>query len=314
MKKRIMVFLISISLIGGVLFLLLPSNKNNDAINTLDIEESEQFLSEQGNTVAYGIKDTHGNIIDTGTEIPLENNSASIIFSLDHNIDEEREYMLLVFQDYKLSDYFVENSKEKTNNYKFNMNPNSTKEFNLSIDIDKSSQELSLVVIRKPAYQLEEMDFNRANILGETLSGRYTVNDKTNISKHREIIETKPDLILEDGTYDDLAIYNNIERMKVAMTGTVGEELSLSVGNSWGEDITYAIIALTDWKQDVIIGDKEVIFTTVKNESRNVFNFQLPNKEANFQFISFPFAYQVSENNYQSHYVFDTFRVLIQED
>ncbi|WP_249599516.1 hypothetical protein [Peribacillus frigoritolerans] len=56
------------------------------------------------------------------------------------------------------------------------MKPNSSINFNVTVPIRSDSSELTFVIVQKPEYKLKELDLNRAGILEQVLSIRYSIN------------------------------------------------------------------------------------------------------------------------------------------
>lgn len=315
MKKYHIILVLSVLILLGVYFLFnssfyseLFSNKGSITSGTNDNGKRED-----GNTIAYGLKNVNGENIDNGSVLNSENNEVTVYVSLDHNINEDREYGLLVFEDYKQKKFKVENNEQELNKYFFEMRPRSSLDIKVSAPIKSNSSELTFLLVKKPEYKLKENDLNRAAVLEEVLSMRYSINKTVSTSKE-ELKEGKSKAIKRDGLNDYLFVTNSTEKLQFIFTETEGEKLTLSAGNDTNTEIRYAILALKDWEQDIIIDNNEVLYTTVPPESRRIFDFKLPNveRESNFQFIALPFPYEVSSDNYMSQQAFSSFRIVIQ--
>jgi len=262
------------------------------------------------NTIEYGLYSSNGKYIDNGSTISPVNNEANVNVSINHNLNEQREYGLIVLEDFKQVSFKLKNKKEFTK-YLFTMKPNSSEDIGVRIPIKSNKQELTILLIKKPSYKLKEMDLNRASILEEVLSMRYPINHKSKLDNSKQI---EPDATVKDGLNEGMFITNDIHKLQSVMVGKEGEKLWFSTGNDTSKSLKYAIIALKDWKQTNVIDNQEVLYTTVPGLQRKIFSFTLPTvkDDSNFQLIAFPYPYQVSMDNYVSQQVFGSFRTVIE--
>ncbi|MFU2018543.1 hypothetical protein ACM6Q7_26515 [Peribacillus butanolivorans] len=127
--------------------------------NIVDIEkEREVTNADEYGSVGYGLKNLKGKHIDEGSTLNSKDNEMSVVASVDHYIDEDRKYALLVFEDYKQVKFKVENKEQEVNKYFFEMKPNSSINFKVSVPIRSDSIELTFVIVQKPEYKLKELD------------------------------------------------------------------------------------------------------------------------------------------------------------
>jgi len=262
------------------------------------------------NTIEYGLYSSDGKYIDNGSTISTENDEVNVNISINHNLNERREYGLIVLEDFKQVSFKLKNKKEFTK-YLFTMSPNSSKDIGVKIPIKPNTNELTILLIKKPSYKLKEMDLNKASILEEVLSMRYPINHKNKLDNLKQI---EPDAIVKDGLNESMFITNDIHKLQSVVVGKEGEKLWFSTGNDTSKSLKYAIIALKDWKQTNVIDNQEVLYTTVPGLQRKLFSFTLPTvkDDSNFQLIAFPYPYQVSKDNYVSQQAFGSFRAVIE--
>lgn len=296
-----------------LIFIVTSGDSTDDKVNHKNITnhiDSDIDNRHSGNTIAYGLKSIEGENIDNGTVLSIEDNQVNVFVSIDHNIDEKREYGLIILEDFKQVEFRVDDQKD-LNKHFFYMEPNSSMDIKVTLSVNKNSNELTFLIIKKPNYVLREMDFVRVGILEEVLSLRHPLNHGKS-SKVAEI--AKPDSIVKDGLNEYIFVTNNKEKLQSVIMEIEGSNLLLSNGNDTDRPITYAILAFKDWEQSKIIRNKNVLFTTVSPNERQLFDFKLPqvSKDTNFQFIALPYPYEVSEDNYISQQAFGSFRVLIQ--
>ncbi|MCU7712924.1 MULTISPECIES: hypothetical protein [Priestia] len=260
-------------------------------------------------TIEYGLNSLDGQYIDNGSVLTSENDEVNVNVSINHNLNEQREYGLIILEDFKQMPFSLGNQK-KLSTYFFTMNPNSSKDILVKIPVKEHTKELTFLLIKKPSYKLKEMDLNRASILEDVLSMRYPVKP----NKVDSLKEVKPNTVIKDGLNEQMFITDDKNKLQSVVVAKEGEKLLFSTGNNSNKSIRYAVIALKDWKQTKIIDDKEVVYTTVQKASRNLFDFTLPhvNKDSNFQLLAFPYPYQVSEDNYESQETFGSLRTVIE--
>ncbi|MFP7474643.1 hypothetical protein SFC55_27030 [Niallia taxi] len=310
--KYYIVITIFIILISSSYFLYNTLNDNSSKVTANTRENQSNSINRlAANTIAYGLENTKGEYIDNGSTLNQQNNSISVNVSIDHNLDENRDYGLIVLEDFKQVPFKIEEDEQEFTKYIFSMSPNTSKDIKVTFPVNLNAQEVTFLVIKKPNYKLKEMDFNRAAILEEVLSMRYPINQA---KKRDNVKETEPDNIINDGLNENMFVTKDKKKLQAVFEETEEKELSFSVGNDTEQPMRYAIVAFRDWEQNEIINNQDVIYTTVPSGVRQIFDFNLPNvdKETNFQLIALPFPYEVSKENYISQQAFGSFRIVIQ--
>jgi len=289
--------------------------KKNNSINATPylnsrVINNNNVHNQAANTIGYGLKSIKGQHIDNGSNLNPEHNIINVNISIDHNLDEDREYGLVVLEDFKQVPFKIENKQEFIK-YFFTMPSNTSKYINVTLPVNPNAHEVIFLLVKKPNYKLREMDFNRAGILEEVLSMRYSINQKKNIIN---IKETAPSSVKTDGLNEFLFVTKNKDKLQSVFVEAEGKKLTLSAGNDTEKPIRFAIVAFKDWEQSNIINNQDVIYTTVPSGERQLFDFHLPNveKESNFQVIALPFPFEVSKENYMSQQAFGSFRMVIQ--
>ncbi|MFF2589623.1 hypothetical protein ACFVSS_17355 [Peribacillus butanolivorans] len=317
MKKYYIVAL-SVLLLLGVFYWFYSSSspKELSTSDMVDIEqESEVTNAADYGSIGYGLENLKGKVIDEGSTLNSTDNEVSVVASVDNDIDENRKYALLVFEDYKQVKFKVKNKEQDVNKYFFDMKPNSSINIIVSVPIRSYSSELTFVIVQKPEYKLKELDLIKAGILEQVLSMRFSINKADSEKNVKNVKEVKPDAIVKDGLNENISITNSQEKLQSIMTEKEDKKLKFSAGNETNAEIGYAIIALKDWEQVAVKDNTDVLYTTVPPETRHLFDFKLPEVESeeNFQLIAFPFPYEVSPDNYESQQTFGSFRVVIQD-
>ncbi|TDL89937.1 hypothetical protein E2R55_11390 [Vibrio vulnificus] len=317
MKKYYLVAL-SVLLLLGVFYWFYSSSAPKElSTSKIDVIEKEREVTNATDygSVGYGLENLKGKVINEGSTLNSKDNEVLVVASVDNDIDEDRKYALLVFEDYKQVKFKVKNNEQDVNKYFFDMKPNSSININVSVPIRSDSSELTFVIVQKPEYKLKELDLIKAGILEQVLSMRFSINKADSEKNVKKVKEVKPDAIVKDGLNENISITNSQEKLQSIMTEKEGKKLKLSAGNETNAEIGYAIIALKDWEQVAVKDYTDVLYTTVPPETRHLFDFKLPEVESeeNFQLIAFPFPYEVSPDNYESQQTFGSFRVVIQD-
>lgn len=292
------------------------SPKELSTSDMVEIEqESEVTNAADYGSIGYGLENLKGKVIDEGSTLNSTDNEVSVVASVDNDIDEDRKYALLVFEDYKQVKFKVKNKEQDVNKFFFDMKPNSSINIIVSVPIRSDSSELTFVIVQKPEYKLKELDLIKAGILEQVLSMRFSINKADSGKNVKNVKKVKPDAIVKDGLNENISITNSQEKLQSIMTEKEDKKLKFSAGNETNAEMGYAIIALKDWEQVAVKDNKDVLYTTIPPETRHLFDFKLPEVESeeNFQLIAFPSPYEVSPDNYESQQTFGSFRVVIQD-
>ncbi|MFJ8071579.1 hypothetical protein ACIQZD_21940 [Peribacillus sp. NPDC096447] len=77
-------------------------------------QEREATNAPDYGSVGYGLKNLKGKVIDEGSTLNSTDNEVSVVASVDNDIDEDRKYALLVFEDYKQVKFKVLKIRSRT--------------------------------------------------------------------------------------------------------------------------------------------------------------------------------------------------------
>ncbi|MEE3961034.1 hypothetical protein [Bacillus thuringiensis] len=276
----------------------------------------ENKREQQTNTISYGLKDNQGQHINNGSTITSEDNKINVTLSFVHTINENRKYGLIVLEDYEQKPFKIEDTTNEISHYFFDMKPNSSITTKISLHTSPNANELTFLIIKKPEYKLKDNNLNKAAILEDILSMRYSMHPLQKENEKIKLSLIAPDAILKDGLYEPLFVTNREENLQTVFFEKEGKQLTLSNGNETNNEMTYAIVAFKDWKQVEIFNNRKVVYTKVAPETRQIFNFTLPSvdQESNFQLVAFPFPFKVSEEDYISQQAFSSFRIVIENE
>lgn len=276
------------------------------------VPKTSSSNNKDSNMIFYGLKNLNNEIIDNGSSLNgyIHNNELNVIVSLQHLMNEEREYGLIVLENYKQTEFKIINN-EKIDKFLFTMKANSEKDIKVMVPISKDAIDIAFLIIKKPSYELREKDLTKAGILEEVLSLRFPLKKDT---EKKQINNAVPNEVLKTQINESLFLSKKEKVLQFIEADKEQSNLFLSVGNDQKYPIQYAIIALNNWEQVPSIDNKEEVFySSVVPNKRNIYNFKIPKvtKDTNFQFIAFPYPYQVSSKNYKSQQAIGSFRILI---
>ncbi|OJE51446.1 hypothetical protein BAQ49_21710 [Bacillus proteolyticus] len=310
------ILLVSILIIYNLFNTSIIQSPNLSHAPSKEKMKEEKQREPQTNTVSYGLKDDQGQHIDNGSEIISENNKINVSLSFVHNINEDRKYGLIILEDYEQKPFKIDDTPNAVSHYSFDIKPNSSLTTKIHLQISPTARELTFLIIKKPEYKLIDNDLNKAAILEEVLSMRYSINTHHKDTEKIQLTPVQPKTVLKDDLYEPLFVTRNEEKLQAVLSENEGKELTISSGNETTEEMSYAIVAFKDWEQVELLNNQKVAYATVAPETRQIFNFTLPivEQESNFQLVAFPFPYKVSKNNYMSQQAFGSFRIVIKDE
>ncbi|MGE7762092.1 hypothetical protein [Peribacillus sp. NPDC097895] len=294
MKKQLMV--ITVILLIGISGWLLYDNKSAEKTNG-NTKGVQPGFEESSNTISFGLLDENDKVVNNGSILEPKENKLEYTFSLSNFIEVERDYALIVLDNFKQIPFTVQG--KKFNVYPFNAKANKTVEFKTSISVKKDTSEIDYLVIKKPNYFTEKLDIPKMHSLQEILPLRFQV--KNNSQKQKTATFT-PEEMFNEGPNDTIFISKQKEELTILPTERSGEDIYISVGNINEEKENYNIIALSNWKQVPFENNELVGNVLVNPGERKVFKFKLPfvKADSNFQVIALPRPYEVSEKDYES--------------
>ncbi|MFE0505098.1 hypothetical protein ACWF7H_13925 [Peribacillus butanolivorans] len=117
MKKYYIVAL-SVLLLLGVFYWFYSSSSPKElrTSDMVDIEqESKVTNAADYGSIGYGLENLKGKVIDEGSTLNSTDNEVSVVASVDNDIDQDRKYALLVFEDYKQVKFKVKNKEQDIN-------------------------------------------------------------------------------------------------------------------------------------------------------------------------------------------------------
>ncbi|SIQ88624.1 hypothetical protein SAMN05878482_102447 [Peribacillus simplex] len=114
MKKYYIVAL-SVLLLLGVFYWFYSSSSPKElrTSDMVDIEQHREVTNAADYvSIGYGLENLKGKVIDEGSSLNSTDNEVSVVASVDNDIDEDRKYALLAFEDYKQVKFKVKNKEQ----------------------------------------------------------------------------------------------------------------------------------------------------------------------------------------------------------
>ena len=266
--------------------------------------------------INFGLSDINGNNIDNGTPLSIKEGVINLNVKLSHDIAQEREYLLLFLQDFRQSYFILNENNEEVNKYRFSIPANSKNSTSISCYVKPGTKELAILVIQMPDYKLKDLDFVKANVLQNALVFRHPILEHVTDVNNFTFPYVVPDYISEEGPIDDIFLSFEEIKLKAVMSSEESKKLYLSVGNASDTEewLTYAVIAFKDWEQVEVLPERDVMYTKVGSNRKNIYEITLPEieSEVNFQIIAFPYPFKVKRETYDTQNVCSSFRLVIE--
>ncbi len=255
--------------------------------------------------IGYGLYNSEGELVDNGDSI--DQNSCSNEFSLflSQDLNESREYLVLVFIDY-IQTSFITNDNQIMQK-EICLQPSDKVNVPLEINMPSEAKELSILIIKQPNFMVDKDDFDRAIKTEDIITLRFPVaqsNVPLVYSQNYEVSKEKP--------VTQVFISDDPDKLIIKTVENANSTLYLSLGNEKSEKMDYAIVALHNWKQIPLCGEF-VNYYELPKQSHIYFNFKVPNvkEDSNYQIVTFPHPYKVDINNPKSSFTYSTHRLHI---
>ncbi|WP_221569301.1 hypothetical protein [Alkalihalobacillus sp. TS-13] len=308
-KSKILI-IISIIFLCTIPAILYFSNVTTEKKDSMVFSSQQRpGVSENSNKITYGLYSTDGELIDNGSTLDPINGQINKVISLSHFINETREYSLIILSNFKQVPFKIKG--EEYLNYTFKMKPNSTINLNTIVNVGQDTKELDYLLIKKPNYLVKDRDIKKASILQEVIAMRFSITNsiKTRFDSENPLKE------YSNGPNDYIFISKSMDKLGVVYKAKPDQKLYLSVGNvNKDEKKEFALVAFLGWKQVPLIDNKKVNYISVDPGKRKIYSLDLPksDKAKNYQVISIPSPYNVSQTNYSSQMVYGSIRTIIE--
>lgn len=271
------------------------------------VKRSDGRLMPSSNKIGLGLYGKDKKVIDNGSKLNVEVGKINTKLSLSHFVDIDRDYKLIVFNNFKQVDFEANGKNGKSHN--FNAKANTTVDIEVLNEVSDDTKEVDYLVIKMPNTLIEEFDPQPVLSMQQILSLRYDIENV-----EIPINESAPPLITtNEGPIDSVFISDSMEELNALTSASSEQDVFLSVGNTSNEVVDYALIALLDWEQVPLIDEQLVHYITVHPNEKKIFEITLPNtdEKKNYQIFAFPFPFEVSTTNYESQLVEATIRTVI---
>lgn len=309
-KKR---WLLSIILVVVVLVITFSIKIFYDSREVREAEKHQEIQESmfQDNSVGIGMLNKNKEIVDSGEKIKVTGNLVSQTLTLDHNFDFDREYLLMVFVDYKQHPFKINDTSQMMDSYSFKMNKYSNSKIQIDSQIAEKNQEIMYLVIPNPNHKLKEFNISDA----DTLSKMYAVRHRLiGSNKGLEQYET-PVKTIKDDNLDAMFLTDSPDTLNIMHHAKNGTGLFYSVGNDSESKKKYIILAIDSQGKQLPLGIKgNPVTVEVEPNSRNIYAFQLQSEiHHNFQLVAVPNPYMDNLIEAEDIDVYASFRILVDE-
>lgn len=268
---------------------------------------STNYVANRGNkkgSITYAIY-SNGKIIDSGNTIKQRNINHNL--EMTQNLSSSSEYLLLVLIDYIPTNFY--HNGIKLSKLNFSMNSQDKKTLNIKFNIPENSKDLCYLIIKRPDYFIEDKDIGKALSLADIITLRYNLDikeKKPNISKN---VNTT-----SDGLITEVFISKNKNKLKALFECNEAEKIYLTIGNTKNELQTVGVIKLLDW-EPIKFQDKLVNFYKINPCEKITIDETCPEvkKDSLLQYIYFPYAYNISRENFYSTISYATNRLIVRD-
>ncbi|EZH66540.1 hypothetical protein DH09_11475 [Bacillaceae bacterium JMAK1] len=282
------------------------SNANIDD----DIQRSEDditgMVDKDSMVLSYGLYDDKEIIIDTYIDAKYDD-EYNLTFEMGQYYPNDLEFKLLVFEDYIQKDFYTD--EETVSSVDYTVKSNGIEKIDFKIYPDQQANEVSILNIISPNIQLQDIDEEFGYDSNTAYPIRRAVSQEVNKKEFDQNVEVNN---IDEVNFDSFLSRSEGE-FELINDADKGESLYLNLGNIYDRDVTYAVIALLDWKQ-VPLNGKDVLFTKVDKDKTGVLEIELPDDidgNPSYQLIAFSYPYEIEEGNYDAADVYPTQRIFL---
>lgn len=308
MKKRFLIFWLTTT------FLISCSNSiNEEDFQQVQDNDLRNYSTEKQDIFAFGLYDDDRRIIDTYLSENLKD-TYPLEFEMEQYFDEDIDFGLLAFENFEQIPFHYEGRDRNLITYHVQSNKSETVAFNLKLKANVNS-EISFISFTDPYHSFDsepdniEVAFQYEDIF--SLRRAYSSSDPIE-TKFLENVEVSTSHLIEDNIIEGLIIDTEVGQYNYITQLTSGENAFIHIGNGYGEDVPYALIALKNWEQVDINGER-VLYFTVPKDATKVIQFETPKVKSlePFQFFAFPYPYEIEEGFYEADRIYSSARIFV---
>jgi hypothetical protein len=292
-KYRVILFLVFLICI---IFILFYKGLNASSVEKNTIEDGKFTYNDDGSVtlglgmVANGFHDLDGKINDIGSLLKPTNNIIQGQVSYKQNINDKRNYLLIIMIDYLQHEFIVDDTVYSS--YPFSLEGNDEIRINVAVEnIDAEAHEYSYFIIPEPDINVLSIDnSNEWNKLLMTSSinwWRLLLDDSEKIEK----VEYNEAVInLETQNNYGILLSNNHQEAAAMPSCKSMDEVELIMSNTNNYVVDYALIAFLGWEQVPISKTDMTDYISIPSQSTIYMKLKVPNVEENtpYQIFAIP--------------------------
>lgn len=250
--------------------------------NSNNTEDEQDKLPSFGNGggVSLGLYNINGNIETKYIFNVKQDEILKKYISISNQINENREYKLILFVNFKQHKFSVDN-KPQSEEYTFSMKPNQSLKIPVEVNqFDSGLNDVIFVLIKYSNVKSLNNEFRANTDMNHLLFVRFNVaNNNDQIPKYK--IENFKSV--ESNNILDGVFISKSRQLKRWLSDKInpGEFIKyyIDIGNLGSKEQTYALISLFDWKQINIDDENNVVFFRLdKNKKISIpTSFKVPN-------------------------------------
>lgn len=240
--------------------------------------------------VAHGFFDGNGNLLeDLSLYVPVNGLMKGTV-TLQQN-REKTNYMLMALSDYEQQEFQVDGVNYQ--NYMFTLAGDTAIQINLALEIEENAKEVIFMIVEEPYYM--ELSYENAAASRHYYACRLRLADRS------------ADIVY-DKQYEEMEFISNYmfelteshEDIRMLTSSKSGGTAKLALGSQNEEDMDYAIIAFTGWKQCPLWDEKMVQYVRVPAGKNIYYTLQLPEVEEDtpYQIFGFQNPYAQEKDSY----------------
>lgn len=250
--------------------------------------------------VAHGFYDTITNkIIDSGSLMKPVNGKINGQVSFQQNINEIRNYLLIILIDYKQYDFIVNDTTYST--YPFSLEGN--EELRISVEIsnlNSDAHEFTYYIIPEPNITDLSIDnsneWNKLLMTSNIYSWRLLLNSLTKNANLSEYDNS----YMKMASQTDYGIQLSKTHQEVAVMPTCKsmDDVELIISNPYNSDLEYAVIAFLNWEQ-IPLNNDIIKIVKIPSNTNIYYKIKVPtvDKNAPYQIFAIPNPYDNDINN-----------------
>lgn len=183
----------------------------------------DERLAPNSNKIGIGMYGKNNKIIDNGSTLDAGEGAIQTKLSLSHFMNNERDYKLLVFNNFEQVSF--EANGENRTNYNFKAKENTENDIAILNEIDDETKEVDYLIIKEPNLLIEEFDLHLVLSMQQILSLRYNIENKQPLFSD----SLSPLTTTNEGPIDDVFISDSESELNSLTSAKSGQSVYLTV-------------------------------------------------------------------------------------